>query len=695
MLISQQSISEVKALPPGSVVTTTGIITTGAELGVIRYLQDAQAGIAIYSKELSNAGAGDSIVVTGVISVFKGQLQISPVITFTKIGSGLSLPAYKSIQLDSTAHLFEAMLVQLECVGVVSCEPVFENGWYRIFDSRGRSSRMIIPDDVTIKDQPIPATPIAVSGVWIYKDNQYQLLTQNVVEVSEENCTLIRPATVFPIFGLTGMIWTVSASDGYFVEYGIDDFTQHQEVFVSNQQVEFEPNNLISGQLYQVRLGHDSGMDTTFSLPTFIAAPNPENTIEIFFNRSVDSTYSDGSHPDGVGTSIIETDVIERIDAVTSTLDIAMYNSSRSSIIQAVNRAVQRGVTVRYLAEEETGNSGLQGTLTFPVLFRSGDGIMHNKFIIGDADDVSKAWLWTGSTNHSANQLATDPNNAIIFHDQAMALNYRKEFDEFWGSNPAHKDAAYGEGKDDNTAHLFFMADTEVESYFSPSDETSCHIMEAVQAADHRLDIGLLLMTMESLVDAIIDRHLVGVSVRVILEDEESSSLAVSRLRQAGVSVLIHDFSNIFHHKYAIIDEGHPDDDPVVITGSHNWTFSADHINDENTLIIHDQSIANIYRQEFEARWKELGGTSTNAVSDIEEIKIQPNPASGELMLSNTRNLPCMLTWIDAKGAIANTVNISASEILQYAIPDHLPDGTYLIHWKWRDHVAISKLIKQ
>ncbi len=693
--MSQQTISAVKSLPIGAVVTTTGIITTGAEFGIIRYMQDAQAGIAIYSKELSGTTSGDSIVVTGVLSTFKGQLQISPVITFTKITSGLALPLYKSIQLDSSAHLFEAMLVKIECAGIVSCEPTFDNGWYRIFDNKGRESRLIIPDDIKIKDQPIPASPIGASGIWTFKDNQYQLLAQNIVDVSEGSCSLIRPATLFPIFGLTGMIWTVSGTDGYYVEYGIENFSQRADVFVSNQQVEFEPNNLIPGQLYQIRLAHISGLDTTYSMPTLFAAPNPERNIEIFFNRSVDTAYSDGSHADGIGTSIIETDVIDRIDAVTTTLDIAMYNSSRASIIQAVNRAVQRGVSVRYLAEEETGNSGLQGTLSFPVLYRTGDGIMHNKFIIGDADDVDKAWLWTGSTNHSANQLTTDPNNAIVFHDQAMALNYRREFDEFWGTNAAHANAAYGEGKNDNTAHLFFMGETEVETYFSPSDETSCHIMEAVQDAEHRLDIGLLLMTMESLVDAIIERHLQGVDVRVILEDEESSSLAVARLQNAGVPVLTHDFSNIFHHKYAIIDEGHPDADPVVITGSHNWTFSADNINDENTLIIHDQSVANIYRQEYEARWKELGGTAATSLSEIEEIKIQPNPASGELMLINPRNWPTTLTWIDSKGTIVNKVTVAANETLHYTIPTHIPSGTYLIHWKWRDHVAVSKLVKQ
>ncbi len=45
-----------------------------------------------------------------------------------------------------------------------------------------------------------------------------------------------------------------------------------------------------------------------------------------------------------------------------------------------------------------------------------------------------------------------------------------------------------------------------------------------------------------------------------------------------------------------------------MITGSQNWTSSAEQLNDENTLIIHNVGIAGQYLQEFIARYKEAGG---------------------------------------------------------------------------------------
>ena len=71
-----------------------------------------------------------------------------------------------------------------------------------------------------------------------------------------------------------------------------------------------------------------------------------------------------------------------------------------------------------------------------------------------------------------------------------------------------------------------------------------------------------------------------------------------------------------FHHKYAIIDASNVSADPIVLTGSHNWSGNAENNSDENTLIIHDATIANIYLQEFEKRWGELG--TPNAIDEFD-----------------------------------------------------------------------------
>jgi phosphatidylserine/phosphatidylglycerophosphate/cardiolipin synthase-like enzyme len=81
----------------------------------------------------------------------------------------------------------------------------------------------------------------------------------------------------------------------------------------------------------------------------------------------------------------------------------------------------------------------------------------------------------------------------------------------------------------------------------------------------------------------------------------------------------------LLHHKYAIVDAepyGYP---ASVITGSHNWSNAAERKNDENTLIIQNDRIANFYLQEFAARYYEAGGTDSILISSVADEYSAPS----------------------------------------------------------------------
>jgi phosphatidylserine/phosphatidylglycerophosphate/cardiolipin synthase-like enzyme len=65
------------------------------------------------------------------------------------------------------------------------------------------------------------------------------------------------------------------------------------------------------------------------------------------------------------------------------------------------------------------------------------------------------------------------------------------------------------------------------------------------------------------------------------------------RLRTAFHDVLTDGNPYTMHHKVIIID------DETVITGSYNFTHSAERTNDENVLIIHDPEVAGLFVEEF------------------------------------------------------------------------------------------------
>ena len=95
-------------------------------------------------------------------------------------------------------------------------------------------------------------------------------------------------------------------------------------------------------------------------------------------------------------------------------------------------------------------------------------------------------------------------------------------------------------------------------------------------------------------------RYLEVVDDAGIIEDENSTGGEFSNLQTNGVNMRSHmGVPNSLHHKYAIADANVSASDPILLTGSHNWSSNAENNSDENTLIIHDATIANIYLQEF------------------------------------------------------------------------------------------------
>ena len=78
----------------GQTVTVTGVVTSDDNLGSVRYLQDATAGIALYPGQDWSAWEatpqiGDSLSVTGEITEYNGLLEVGPNLTdVTFFGQG-------------------------------------------------------------------------------------------------------------------------------------------------------------------------------------------------------------------------------------------------------------------------------------------------------------------------------------------------------------------------------------------------------------------------------------------------------------------------------------------------------------------------------------------------------------------------------------------------------------------------------
>ena len=351
----------------------------------------------------------------------------------------------------------------------------------------------------------------------------------------------------------------------------------------------------------------------------------------------MDNSFSNGVDAQDIGSGFADT-IAAYMNLAQVSLDICVYNASSSIIASAIDAAYNRGVAVRYIADDDALNSMLN--LLDPnisVIYRdpSRAGIMHNKFIIVDANSTDNSWILGGSTNWTnPSNLLNDYNNMVFIQDEAIAKAYTLEFEEMWGG-------VFGNNKSDNTPHKFMTDGKLVEVYFSPSDQTTSHILETIEAVDNTLEFGLLSFTRDDLGQAVIDKDIeFGVTARGIIEQENGTGSEFATLSAANVDVRSHTgVTHIFHHKYLIADANATGSDPTVLTGSHNWSNNAENNSDENTLIIHDATIANIYLQEFEKRWGEL--STTNSIQDLIDVEVSvfPNPSAGVINIKTDLNV--------------------------------------------------------
>ena len=643
-VFAQMDIATARQQAENSEVTISGVVTNGDELGSpIRYIEDGTAGIAIYDPEnTEGVNRGDSITVTGILVDYNGLLEIQPVSNLINHGNGYSITP-QTITPNSIGEETESELVSIENVVFENSGQLFSVGIHN-FSVGGQNGMIYVKADCDIENTLIPSCPVkltAISSQYSFTGfDGYQLLVrdENDFEFSGGIC-YNSPLTQSDITTTSFIVnFTTNSIAASELSYGLTTDLELGTVnsdsgYVFNHAISLD--NLEAGSIYYVQALSYEGSDSAYSAVfAFATQSTSSGKIRVCFNNPVDTTVAtiENAQFSGVFTN----DSIKAyIDKADSTLDIAVYNHSDNMIANAINDAYERGVRVRYITCESTTTAAL-GTLNsnIPRIERpEGMGIMHNKFIVIDADVADSAWVLSGSTNWTSSQIFDDPNHIIMVQDQSVARTYELEFNEMWGSDgnePDDENAKFGSNKTNNTPHHFIVNGNDFEVYFSPTDNTTLNISNALKSADDEIDFALLVFTNNQLGTTIAEEHESGVEVNGIIEQINTEGSEYDFLVEEGVNVISHQgFGDSFHHKYCIVDHDNTDSDPLVITGSHNWSGAAETNNDENTMIIHDANIANQFFQEFNERMNEIENQVEPSFNCVGEVCIDPMDGSG------------------------------------------------------------------
>jgi phosphatidylserine/phosphatidylglycerophosphate/cardiolipin synthase-like enzyme len=284
----------------------------------------------------------------------------------------------------------------------------------------------------------------------------------------------------------------------------------------------------------------------------------------------------------------------EAIDQARLSVDIAAYDLDLWSIRDALLAAHRRGAAVRLVTDSDyIDNPEVQALKDagVPVLGDRREGLMHDKFVVIDRLEV-----WTGSMNYTVNDAYRNNNNLIRVRSAKLAEDYRTEFNEMFG------DDLFGPSTRAATPHTTLEVEgTLLEVYFSPDDGTAAHLIQLIQSAQKSIYFLAYSFTSDDLAQAVRQRAAQGITVAGVMEAaqvESNQGGEYGRFRKAGLDVRLDGNSHNMHHKILIID------DQIVVTGSYNFSSSAETTNDENTLVIHNPQIAALYRAEFDKVFK-------------------------------------------------------------------------------------------
>jgi phosphatidylserine/phosphatidylglycerophosphate/cardiolipin synthase-like enzyme len=278
------------------------------------------------------------------------------------------------------------------------------------------------------------------------------------------------------------------------------------------------------------------------------------------------------------------------IAAAKKTIDLCVFEFSLPRVAHALVAAHERGVKVRMVYDNREEDQHALAIVRDAGIEAHSDArasYMHNKFILVDGKQV-----WTGSTNLAAGGVYVADNHALTFESPKLAAVYKVEFEEMFVDN------AFGPTSPKNTDHTPIRIDarTKVGTWFAPEDGAMNRMIEAVRSAKKSIKFIAFAYTSETLFQAMLERMQDGVEVSGIFESRHAGwkDTKIGPLNAAGATVRFDSNPDALHHKVIIID------DKLVVTGSFNFSDSADKSNDENMLVIDGRAVAQTFVREFE-----------------------------------------------------------------------------------------------
>ncbi len=256
-----------------------------------------------------------------------------------------------------------------------------------------------------------------------------------------------------------------------------------------------------------------------------------------------------------------------------------------------------------------------------------GSGLMHHKFIVIDNQTIV-----TGSANFTLSGIHGDfanpetkgnANHLIKIDNRQLANLFTEEFNYMWGDGvDGEDDSQFGLSKPYRSPQTISWDNTQVTVQFSPTSTTQDWqlttnglIGQAIADASSSINLALFVFSEQELANILEVKQQQNVPIKGVFDPEFAFRYYSEALDMLGVSLKnrctietnnhpwqkpIKDIGipqlstgDKLHHKFASVDRH------ITITGSQNWSPTANYVNDETVLIIDNPTVNSHFEQEF------------------------------------------------------------------------------------------------
>jgi phosphatidylserine/phosphatidylglycerophosphate/cardiolipin synthase-like enzyme len=344
--------------------------------------------------------------------------------------------------------------------------------------------------------------------------------------------------------------------------------------------------------------------------------------VDVFFNDP-------GTRADNMWTADAIELMLETVRGAKVSIDFAVMGFSYEPLADALIDAFDRGVQVRMVGD--AGHLTNYGYERFrdrhlPMVTGNMPHIMHNKFMVVDG-----RFVLGGTANWSNTDLRHNSNNFFMIDSPAVAADFSVEFEQMFSGLFGHTKV------ENNNGRVYQIGDTTVEVWFSPNEDAMGRILELVDATEDSIRFTIFAFTKDQVGSAFVRKQaefaakdaadgvpadappLERRTVAGVIDQSQLHSNGqyheVFRLLGAGIPLRMDANDNSqqpgdyqagggrLHSKTMLLDAD--GENPVVITGSFNWSASATQSNDEYLLVFRGPRVAQDFQLYFDTLWED------------------------------------------------------------------------------------------